>query len=43
MDSKGYRVFEITDINRPFSNRVLWLVELAFIRKNGYFDNINWV
>jgi FkbM family methyltransferase len=43
MDSKGYRVFEITDINRPFSNRVLWLVELAFIRKNGYFDNINWL
>lgn len=38
MDSKGYRLFEITDLNRPFSPSVLWLVELAFIKKNGLLD-----
>jgi FkbM family methyltransferase len=43
MDTKGYRAFDITDINRPFSNNVLWLLEIAFIRKNGYFDNIKWI
>ncbi|MFN5024155.1 MAG: FkbM family methyltransferase [Bacteroidota bacterium] len=42
MDNKGYRVFEITDINRPFSNSVLWLIELAFVRKGGYFDQLKW-
>lgn len=42
MDMAGYRVFDITDINRPFSNRVLWLVELVFVRKEGYFDQIQW-
>jgi hypothetical protein len=43
MEKKGYRAFEITDINRPFPNKVLWLVEIAFVRKNGYLDNINWL
>lgn len=42
MDKKGYRVFEITDINRPFSNNVLWLVELAFVRRGGFFDQLKW-
>lgn len=42
MDKIGYRPFEITDINRPFSNNVLWLLEIAFIKKNGYFDKLNW-
>lgn len=38
MDEKGYRLFEITDLNRPFKPNVLWLTELAFIRKNGIID-----
>jgi FkbM family methyltransferase len=39
MDEKGYSLFEITDLNRPFKNQVLWLVELAFVKKNGIFLN----
>ena len=39
MDEKGYRLFEITDLNRPFSQSVLWLVELVFVKKNGFIDS----
>ncbi len=39
MDQNGYRLFEITDLNRPFSLNVLWLVELAFVKKNGIIDS----
>ena len=39
MDEKGYRLFEITDLNRPYEPRVLWLVELVFVKKNGYIDS----
>lgn len=39
MDEKGYRLFEITDLNRPFEPKVLWLVELVFVLKNGIIDN----
>lgn len=39
MDEKGYNLFEITDINRPFKPNVLWLVELAFIKKGGIIDS----
>ena len=42
MNQAGYKVFDITDINRPFSNRLLWLLELVFIKKNGYFSNLKW-
>lgn len=35
MKQKGYRLFEVTDLNRPFSLGVLWLVELVFMRENG--------
>lgn len=38
MDQKGYKLFEITDLNRPFQKEILWLVELAFILKNGKID-----
>ncbi len=38
MDKKGYTLFEITYLNRPFKPNVLWLVELAFVRKNGIID-----
>ena len=39
MDDKGYRLFEITDLNRPFKLEVLWLVELVFVKKNGFIDS----
>ncbi|WNM20245.1 FkbM family methyltransferase [Flavobacterium capsici] len=39
MDENGYRLFEITDLNRPFELNVLWLVELAFVKKNGIIDS----
>ncbi len=39
MDNKGYRLFEITDLNRPFKPNILWLVELVFIRKKGLIDS----
>lgn len=38
MDDKGYILFEITDLNRPFKPNVLWLTELAFIKKGGIID-----
>jgi FkbM family methyltransferase len=38
MDDKGYTLFEITDLNRPFKPNVLWLTELAFIKKGGIID-----
>ncbi|HVW99613.1 MAG TPA: FkbM family methyltransferase [Candidatus Babeliaceae bacterium] len=42
MDNKGYRLFDLTDINRPFKPSVLWLVELAFIKKDGFVShNVN--
>lgn len=39
MDEKGYSLFEITDLNRPFSPQVLWLVELVFVKKGGILDS----
>lgn len=39
MDENGYRLFEITDLNRPLALKVLWLVELAFVKKNGIIDS----
>ena len=39
MDENNYRLFEITDLNRPFSPSVLWLVELVFVKKNGFIDS----
>lgn len=39
MDKNGYRLFEITDLNRPFIPNVLWLVELVFVLKNGFIDS----
>lgn len=38
MDENGYRLFDITDLNRPWQVKVLWLVELAFVKKNGVID-----
>jgi FkbM family methyltransferase len=39
MDENGYRLFEITDLNRPYEPKVLWLVELVFVIKGGYIDS----
>lgn len=39
MDENNYRLFDITDINRPFEPQVLWLVELVFVKKNGFIDS----
>lgn len=39
MDENNYRLFEITDLNRPFTPNVLWLVELVFVKKNGFLDS----
>lgn len=38
MDEKGFTLFEITDLNRPFENNILWLCEFVFIKKNGKLD-----
>jgi FkbM family methyltransferase len=43
MNEKGYKLFDITDLNRPLENKVLWLVELLFVLKNGRFDKTNWI
>lgn len=43
MDQSGYQMYEITDLNRPFPHSpILWLIEIAFVRKDGYLvNNIN--
>lgn len=38
MDDLGFRFFDITAMNRPFGNKVLWLCEFAFIKKGGMLD-----
>lgn len=39
MDENGYTLFDITEINRPFQMKVLWLVELVFVLKGGTIDS----
>jgi hypothetical protein len=39
MNEKGYSLFDLTDLNRPFSPQVLWLVELVFVKKDGFINN----
>lgn len=43
MDNNGYRLFDITELNRPFIPTVLWLVELVFIKKNGFIDSFKFI
>jgi FkbM family methyltransferase len=38
MTSRGWIVFDITDLNRTQKHGALWLVELAFVRKGGRLD-----
>jgi FkbM family methyltransferase len=39
MDENNYRLFDITDLNKPFQTKILWLVELVFVKKNGFIDS----
>lgn len=43
MNKNEYRLFDITDLNRPFNPPVLWLTELVFVKKNGIIDSYKWV
>ena len=38
LDEAGFRLFDITDLNRPFENKALWLCEFVFIKKNVVLD-----
>jgi len=42
MDSIGYSLFDITDLNRPFKKKALWLVELVFVKKDGIIESSKW-
>jgi len=39
MDSIGYKLYDITDLNRTVKHNALWLVELVFVMKNGIIDS----
>jgi hypothetical protein len=39
MHQAGYGMVEITDINRPFGFKGLWLIEIAFALKDGKVIN----
>jgi FkbM family methyltransferase len=41
MDDRGYKLFEVTDLNRPYQPKILWLMELVFVRKGGPLDNLS--
>lgn len=38
MDLKGFRLFDITDINRPFAPQALCLGEFCFVKKGGFVE-----
>jgi FkbM family methyltransferase len=38
LHDKGFKLFDITDMNRPFPNQVLWLCEFVFIKTGGVLD-----
>jgi Methyltransferase FkbM domain len=43
MADAGYRLFDITDLNRSPNHKVLWLCELAFIRNGCHrFDHVSY-
>lgn len=35
MKENGYELFDITELNRPFEVKLLWLMELVFVLKSG--------
>lgn len=38
MNSRDFRILDFTDLNRPWHNRVLWLAEIAFVKKGSKLD-----
>lgn len=38
MEKNGYRLFDITDLNKPFPLKFLWLAEVVFVKKGGCLD-----
>jgi FkbM family methyltransferase len=40
MDCNGYKIFDITELNRPFKHSGLWQLELVFVKKE-MFNFIN--
>ena len=38
LEEKGYRFYDLTDLNRPFGNRRLHLVEMVFVRIGSKWD-----
>lgn len=38
MDHLGFRLFDLTDLNRTPNRKLLWLVEAAFVRKESATD-----
>jgi FkbM family methyltransferase len=43
MERSGYRIIDITDLNRSPKNGVLWLCEVAFLRKGSrLLDGVTW-
>jgi len=38
MDELGFRLFDITDLNRTAEQGVLWLIEAAFVRKGSELE-----
>lgn len=39
MSQLGFMLFDITDLNRNAKDGALWLVELAFVKQDGYLKN----
>lgn len=39
MSNLGFTVFDITDLNRSQKHNALWLIELAFVKRDGCISN----
>jgi FkbM family methyltransferase len=38
LEREGFMLLDITDLNRPYNLKILWNVELVFIRKGGHLN-----
>lgn len=38
MDQLGFRLFDLTDLNRTPNRKILWLIEAFFVRKGSTTD-----
>lgn len=43
MDSLGFRLFDITDLNRSPEKGILWLIEAVFVRTGSHLDTTSQV